>query len=109
MLVLMHMSKADPQALSNLVWACAKMGVRPAGGFTPAYIRHLQEMLPSPSPQHTSTSMWAYAVLKTPLSATLLEAAARRLQTLMPDLEAPDICQSATMYAHSGTSPAMAC
>ena len=97
---LMQGRETSSQNPSYLVWACAKMGVHPAGGFTPAYIKQLQDRMSSAASQHITTTSRAYATLGEPLPATLLEAAAQRLQVLLPHLKVQGMCQIAVAYAY---------
>ena len=105
MLVLMQSSETIPQNLANLVWACAKMGVHPAGGFTSAYLALLQKQMPSTVPQDLTTTLWAYAALKEPLPATLLEAASQHLHVFLPQLKVQGMCQTANAYAYYRNMP----
>ena len=62
-------------------------------------------MLPFTVSQDITNTLWAYATLKEPLPSPFLEAAAQRLQTFLPDLGAPAMCQIAFAYAHYRHSP----
>ena len=96
---LMQARETSSQNLSNMVWACAKMGVHPAGGFTPACIKQLQDSMSSAASQQITTTSGAYATLQEPLPAALLEAAAQRLQVLLPHLKVQGMCRIAVAYA----------
>ena len=105
MLALMQDCKTILQHLSKLVWACARLGVHPAGGFTPAYLALLQDMMHFGNPRDLTNALWAYAALKEHLPATFLEAASQRLQTLLPDLHVQGMCQVAFAYGHYKHKP----
>ncbi len=73
-----------PQALSNTLWALARLGVEPGPAWLDAYWRATAAALPAQAPQGLSNTLWAAARLGARPPPPLLRTAAGRLRGALP-------------------------
>jgi hypothetical protein len=91
---------AEPQAVSNTLWAAATLGMQ--YGDRQQLVQHLVRMLPQASPQAVSNSLWAAATMGVQLSRSVVQQLVQHFLLELPQAKHQHVSNTLLAVATTG-------
>jgi hypothetical protein len=79
-----NLQHAQPQGVSNVVWAAATLKLQPTPQHLPQMLQRFHEVLPVANPQAVANTMWAVATMQQQVPQQLLQAMLLRFEQVLP-------------------------
>jgi hypothetical protein len=93
---------AEPQEVSNTLWAAATLGVQLAEGDVQQLVQHFAQVLPKAKPQEVSNTLWAATTLGVQLADGDLQQLVMHLTQVLPDAKPQAVSNTLLAVATMG-------